>query len=244
MTNKEMMKKLFHEKLNQEKNRQRILERITSEPQKQVVYGKWLRTATAFMLVLVAACVLYGQRNQIASKDKEVIFHINEISNPIHIENDAEDCKKIEDEMIFDDCYRELLDTASGVQANAEIDCLDLSGFDIPDDLMDSERNYTYHLQSDTNKNNEDLLQYEKSYTDKDSDRSIRIRYTKGNQPFYAEYIEEGKASIMNKQKLYVYRYDNSYIAQLKLNQMNVTVETANITESELIALLHSITKE
>lgn len=79
MTNKEMMKKLFHEKLNQEKNRQRILERITSEPQKQVVYGKWLRTATAFMLVLVAACVLYGQRNQIASKDKEVIFHINEI---------------------------------------------------------------------------------------------------------------------------------------------------------------------
>ena len=48
----------------------------------------------------------------------------------------------------------------------------------------------------------------------------------------------------MNKQKLYIYRYDNSYIAQLRLNQMNVTVETANITENELIALLHSITKE
>lgn len=57
MTNKEIMKKLFHDRLNQEKNRQRILARITSEPQKQVVYGKWLRTATACMLVLAAVYV-------------------------------------------------------------------------------------------------------------------------------------------------------------------------------------------
>lgn len=39
MTNKEIMKKLSHDRLNQEKNRQRILARIPSEPQKQVVYG-------------------------------------------------------------------------------------------------------------------------------------------------------------------------------------------------------------
>lgn len=244
MTNKGMMKKLFHEKLNQENNRQRILERITSEPQKQVVYGKWLKLAAACMLVLAAAYVLYDQRKPTASKEKEVILHINEISKPIYIENDAEDCKKTEGELIFGGCYREPLDTVSNVQANAAIDCLGLSRLDIPDDLIDSERNAIYHLQSDTNKNNEDLLQYEKSYTDDDNERSIKIQYTKGNQPIYAEYIEEGKASIMNKQKLYIFRYDNSYIAQLRLNQMNVTVETANITESELIVLLHSITKE
>ena len=42
----------------------------------------------------------YDQRNSTASKDKEVILHINEISKPIHIENDAEDCKKTEGKMI------------------------------------------------------------------------------------------------------------------------------------------------
>lgn len=151
MTNKEIMKELFHDRLNQEKNRQRILARITSEPQKQVVYGKWLKIAAACMLVLVAAYVFYDQRNSTASKDKEVILHINEISKPIHIENDAEDCKKTEGEMIFDDCYEFNMKLKNKQTAFIRVAQITVEGdLVIADVLYDSKSDCIYLVKDDT----------------------------------------------------------------------------------------------
>lgn len=151
MTNKEIMKKLFHDRLNQEKNRQRILARITSEPQKQVVYGKWLKIAAACMLVLAAAYVFYDQRNSTASKDKEVILHINEISKPIHIENDAEDCKKTEGEMIFDDCYEFNMKLKNKQTVFIRVAQITVEGdLVIADVLYDSKSDCIYLVKDDT----------------------------------------------------------------------------------------------
>ena len=56
-------------------------------------------------------------------------------------------------------------------------------------------------------------------------------------------YFKDGKASKINGLELIVYQYENLYMTNFKYKNLNIDIETSNITEEELLALLQSIIK-
>ena len=57
-------------------------------------------------------------------------------------------------------------------------------------------------------------------------------------------FFEKGKTSRINGFNLIIYQYEKSYITRFTYDDLNIDIETNNITQDELIALLESIIKE
>lgn len=74
-------------------------------------------------------------------------------------------------------------------------------------------------------------------------DRKITIAYSKDKTPIRDYFIEDGKSSIINNTNLVISKYNTMYIVTFKYNDIYFDIETSNIEENELIALLESIIK-
>ena len=71
--------------------------------------------------------------------------------------------------------------------------------------------------------------------------RRITIAYSKTNTPIRDYFIDGGKSSIINNTNLVISKYNTMYIVTFKYNDIYFDIETSNIKENELIALLESI---
>lgn len=233
MTNKEMMEMLFHQKLNKDKNYDCILQRLNDRPQVTFHYKKW-GVAVVCMLLLGTVFIFYKSNHYAVEQQDQELIYMNEVIQP---ENHAK-IDAIQRKITMNDkgCSVEGFDSyALNDEASSNIECFELGKLKIPEDLVAFEADYVLYV------NNQRLPQYQKTYQDNDSNRSITIYYTKGNQLYHEYVFKDGKASFINKQKLFIYHYENSFWVQLNHKQMHIIVEATNINEKELITLLRSI---
>ena len=73
------------------------------------------------------------------------------------------------------------------------------------------------------------------------NERRITIAYSKTNSPIRDYFIDDSKSSIINNTNLIISKYNTMYIVTFKYNDIYFDIETSNIKENELIALLESI---
>ena len=236
MTNKEMMEKLFHQKLNKHKNYDCILQRLEDKPQATFHYRKWAAAVICVLLFGTVFIIYRSNPNPVDSLDQELIY-MNEVIQP---ENYAK-IDAIQSKITMNDkgCRIENFDSNTfKAEVSSDIECFELGKLKIPEDLAAFEANYVLYMKNQKIDNY--FPQYQKTYRN-DSNRSIIIHYTKGNTLYHDYDFKDGKASFINKQELFIYHYENSYWVQLTHNQMQIVVEATDIHEEELITLLRSI---
>ena len=125
------------------------------------------------------------------------------------------------------------LDSDIRVENNYMVETYDeLLNIVIPDDL--NKMNGSAIFLSDDTLNNY-VIEY---FNDV---RRITIAYSKTNSPIRDYFIDDGKSSIINNTNLVISKYNTMYIVTFKYNDIYFDIETSNIKENELIALLESI---
>ena len=116
-------------------------------------------------------------------------------------------------------------------------------GLEIPSDF-DSKENYkAIYVRSDRNAQNYDVLNnYEFTYRNTSNERRIVIAFSEKYVPLRDyEILGADKISKIGDVELIISQYKNMYIVKFTHKGINFDIETIDITESELIALLESI---
>ena len=125
------------------------------------------------------------------------------------------------------------LDSDIRVENNYMVETYDeLLNIVIPDDL--NKMNGSAIFLSDGTLNNY-IIEYF------NNERRITIAYSKTNAPIRDYFIDDSKSSIINNTNLVISKYNTMYIVTFKYNDIYFEIETSNIKENELIALLESI---
>lgn len=81
-------------------------------------------------------------------------------------------------------------------------------------------------------------------YSNEAQDRTIRIAFSKVGKPIRDYYLSsEEKISKIGNTDVIITQYEKLYLAEFKLNDVYFDIETAGITQKELVDLLVSLIK-
>lgn len=225
MSNKEIFKKMYSEKINKEKIFNNVLKQIE---EKNIKKNNMLKLAIIPVCLIVVICgVLVFSNNKSENlylKNNNDII-INKINNLGETKLDA-NIKEI---------------PTNGVYIPwIEV----LSGVNIPNDL-DKFNGYGIYTRKDASSEYDILNCYVYDYFNLDSNRNIKISFSDKNKPIRDYYFsEEGaKKSNINNYELIIYQYRESYFTEFKYEDYNFDIETRNISEREFIMFLKSILK-
>ncbi len=112
----------------------------------------------------------------------------------------------------------------------------------IPEDLNKFDSYAIYGRKDKTSEYNI-LNSYVYRYFSENEDKSIRIAFSKTNEPIRDFLIsdEESKVTSINNTELRIFKYNNLYFTKFKYKDYYFDIETNNISEKELSNLLVSI---
>lgn len=168
----------------------------------------------------------------------------NNIRNS-HIENGIEEgLTKIININKAEDLAISSLDADMKIVNNVMIPYFEfLAGLAIPEDFDNKEDMRAIYTRSGVNPNNYDTLNnYEFHYRNTLNNREIILSFSDKYEPLRGYYIEnKGKASKIGNIELIITQYKDMYIVKFKAKDINFDIETTDITEQELIALLESV---
>lgn len=239
MTNRDMFQRLYAQKLNKEDNYQKILAQIEAQKQPKFMHQKWIIGVVCAVL-LVGSVIVLSRRDPSLESEKQII-NINQREQPL-----AEkkiDAVTVEITSDQNGCLSDRYDAnALASEAYTNDICVGLSNLKLPADLISQEKNYALYAENDSkDADDHQPLQYEKKYTAVNSKRSIIIRYAYGHKLMHDYCFENGEASLINQQQVFIYQYENSYMAKISNFDKQIMIETTDISEAELIDLLQSI---
>lgn len=115
----------------------------------------------------------------------------------------------------------------------------------VPNDL-DKQNAYAIYTKLDKDSKEYNVLQsYVFHYSNTESNKDIRLAFSKENKPVRDYYFtEEGsKISKINDIELKIFKYEELYFTEFNYKGINFDIETTNINEQELTNLLVSIIK-
>lgn len=253
MSKKQVIKEIFNEKINKDKIYQKVLLKVKEESNakrsagmevsmnklrnKKVIY--WMLSSCA-MLIICAVVVTnnVGDGKQNVTTGIEDKYAVTEDLSK-EKQNDEININKIE-EMHSAKIDAEI----KPVSNNINIPYYEaLANLAIPKDFDDKDQINIVYVKSDRDKDEYDkLFNYQNNY--QNNNRDITIQYSKENKPMRDYSFENGKASKINGFDIVIYQHEASYITSFNYDNLNIDIETNNITQDELIALLESIIKE
>lgn len=214
---KDVFKKCFDKHIDKNVIYQNVLER-----------GKKNNMSKYVKLSLVPICLLLIAGSIIIFNRNEIFDNEPDISN-----NNME--------VYFNEVSGGLTSIDADVKVVSDIDYPDYDFLDnlvIPNNFIKDGLWVIYT--SDSNKGYTILNSYVLKY--KENEKSITIAFSKTNEPIRDYFIENGeKLSFINNTKLYLYKYNEMYIANFKYNDIYFDMETNGINESEFMDLLLSI---
>ncbi len=219
MSNKDIFKKMYSNKFDKDGNYKKILERIGEKEKKNKIL-KYAFVPT-FVTFLICGVFIFSNDNWGVLKTKpsyhdEIIIN-NKSSNDL-LKLDA----KLKD-----------------IERDEIIEKFNLKQISIPDRYKLS-HSYAVYIREyrDYNILHDYVLCYEEQV-----EKQIKIAISEIEEPIrdYHFNTEGDKESIINGKKLFISKYNDSYIATFKKSNSNFDIETTGITEEELINLLKSI---
>lgn len=229
MSNREIFKKMYSEKINKARIFYSVLKEIEEKNMKKNNMLKWAIIPVCLIVVICGVLFLNNNKLQFNSdnlylKNNNDII-INKINNLSETKLDA-DIKEIP----INGVYIPWIEVLSGVN--------------IPNDL-DKFNGYGIYTRKDAASEYDILNCYVYDYFNLDSNRSIKISFSDKNKPLRDYYFsEEGaKKSNINNYELTIYKCGEAYFTEFKYEDFNFDVETSNISESEFIMFLKSILK-
>lgn len=234
MTNKEKIKKAIEEDINPQMYYKQILKEI-EKGEKMPKNNMWKWSIVPICLGVIISGFLfinYQNDNKTILKNKPYVDEKNNVTLNINEINKA---------------GMPLLDADVKVVTNnaANFPLPYKNGIvDIPKDLDKTSKYIFYFREDKESKEYNKLGFYEIIYDDGD-ERSIKVSYAKDNKPTRDYYFsEEGsKITTINGINLKIYKFASLYFTEFKYNDYYFDIETSNITEQELSALLLSILK-
>lgn len=236
MSNKDVFKELYSKKLNKEKNYNKIVETIERENRSMNKYVKWAFVPMCLVAVICGVMVFGGNNHSLKSPNKEVdkpyvdknnnvILNINHVDKEIGMTKIDASVKEVSN--YYNIPYYKVL-----------------SNLELPKDFENKEYINAVYTKSNRETAEYDyLMQYEKMYKNSNNDRNIVISYSEKNKPIRDYHFENGKTSVINDVELTIYQYKNSYMTEFNYKNLNIDIETSNVSQQELVALLQSIIK-
>lgn len=252
MSNKKVFKKLYSKYFNKEKNYSEILDAINGDNEGTSKYAKWAFVSGCLVVALICGVLLFQDSNNFAffsrgdkntsfslepevetnysntnksDENKSVVLNINQVSKAIDFSLSDADIKLVSNYYCIP--YYE-----------------ELSNLVIPKDFNDKE--YINAIFTKSNRDSKEydyLMQYEKIYKTNDNQRNIVINFSDKNKPMRDYEFSDGTPSTINGFDMVIYKYENLYMTEFKYKNLYIDIETSNITEKELVALLQSIIK-
>lgn len=237
MTNKEKLKRAIEHDINPKDYYNKIINQIEKEERRNMKKSIWKWSLVPICMAVVISGVLflnYQNDNKTILKNKpyvdetnNVTLNINEIdSNKVGMPKLDADVKVVtNNDVNFPLPYKNGL-------------------VNIPKDLGKTDKYIFYFRENKESKDYNILGNYEIIYSN-DNDRSINVKYSKGNKPVRDYYFSEdgSKTTTINGVELKIYKFEKIYFTEFKSNDYNFDIETSNITEQELSTFLLSVLK-
>lgn len=236
MKNKDELKKAIERDINPKDYYNEIVDKIEESEKRNVKSNTWKYSLLPICLAMIIGGTIFlnyridkkaaSKSNNYTNKIDNVTLNINEVDNKkgkiYRIDADVKVVTNDDDD--FPLPYK-----------NGQVN--------IPKDLDKTDK-YIYYFR-DKNKDCKDyniLGNYEVIYSNNDY-RSINVKYSKDDKPIRDYYFsdEGSKTTKINGIELKIYRYENVYFTEFKFNDYYYDIETSNIDEQELSALLLSI---
>lgn len=235
MTNKEKLKNAIEQDINPKNYYNEIISQIgeNEKMKKKNNLVKWSLVPIC-LAVVISSILLLNYNNKTIFKNKTYIDKKNNITLNINeINNKNGGTYKIDADVkvVTNNAVNFPLPYKNGV-------------VNIPKDLVKTDMYIFYFRENKESKDYNILGNYEIIYSN-DFDRSINVKYSKEHKPVRDYYFnEEGsKITIINGIELKIYKFENIYFTEFKLNGYNFDIETSNIAEQELSNFLLSILK-
>ncbi|MCM1052949.1 MAG: hypothetical protein NC483_03130 [Ruminococcus sp.] len=234
MKNKEIIKKVFDEELNAQKMRREI---ILKSERKENMQTKIFRYAIPVCLITIFSCLIYLNSNNIL-KNKEInkrndkIIELTDVKYYLNVNNlnDGVSMFKIDAD----------IEMVKGEIDLANYNLLDLN---IPEDMKTNDIYALYP--TNNNQESKNLYNYKLIYNNSSLNRHIDISFSKTNKPVRDYHFDDNgnEISKIGNIELKVYKYEDTYMTEFTYKDTFYDIETANITEQELLLLLTSIIK-
>lgn len=222
MNKKNIIKEMYNNKLNKEKNYENILKRVEKDNNNYKIALVPLCIVAIVIGISVRTRVSPSINNECdyqtysTSSDLKYVININEL--------DKLSMKKIDGKIVevYENTsnYNNILDNKI-LPNNFKLDSSKA--------LFIKDKNGKYNI----------LRQYINIYSY--GEKNITIQYSNTSEPLRDYYFEDGTKSIINGKHMIIYRYENSYFTSFSHNGTYYDIECENILEDDLINLLSSI---
>lgn len=235
MKDKISLKELYAEEFSKDENHRAVIEKADIQKVNKIKISK-----IALMPLCLAAVALFAV---IAAGNRQIPVAENETSK---VFADAEN----------DMLYVNAVNSAESSRSRIDAEIREISNYycipfyravsdlSVPADFDKKDNVYAMFVKSDRSKNEyNNLLCYEKRLENSSNSRTIIIQYSEKGEPPRDYYFENGKSSSINNFSLEIYEYENSFFTQFYYDNLYIDIETHDITQEELIALLKSIIK-
>jgi len=237
MTNKEKIVKSMNKDFDKENNYNKIIEKIEKGKNMKTNKNiwKWTLVPIGLILIIGGLSLINFKKDNVTlenyiDKENNIKLYINDLNKMgVSVLRMDADIKKI---------------PSNGIN----IPWLDIlkGGISIPEDL-NRFNGYSIYTRKDKTSEYNILNCYVYNYTNQNDEdyRNIRIAFQDTNKPirdyFFSD--ENSEETIINNQKLKIYKYEKIYFIEFKYRGYNFDIETSGITKQELSNLLVSIIK-
>lgn len=231
MNNKEKMKMSIEKDINSNNYYNEIIDQIEK---KKTKFFLWKCVLAPICLVIICSGVFLSTEKG-ALKDLPESSSSTEDNITLNI-NDMSDKKS--EISIIDDDVKIATDNTDNFYMPYN------NQLSIPADLTKKEQYIYYFKENKTSKEYNKLGYYEIKYSSI-QERTIKIKYSEyyklTKDYFFSN--EDSKTTKINGTELKIYKVNNIYFAEFRLNEYNFDIESTNITEQELLTFLLSILK-
>ncbi len=230
MTNKEKLKSVIEEDIDEKKYYNEIIKKI-EQKEKIKRNNIWKYSLVSICLVAIISGIIF-----INLKNDNIV--LNENSN-VEIKLNINNLDKVGASMLDID-VKEIQTKGSNAS------WLDVLKNDIiiPKDLTKF-NSYSIYVRKDKMSEYNILNSYVYNYSNENKDKSIRIAFSSINKPIRDYYFSDKESNItnINGTELKIFKYNTLYFTEFSYKGYNFDIETNNISEKELYKLLLSIIK-
>ena len=223
MTNKEKLKKVINQDINQDNNYDAIVKLFAQK--KKIKYWQYAIIPTCLIIAFIVVVLL---NNHKMSNNEIPQDNVNSIEEPIlNINNINSTSSSIEGDFVnYDDIDTEKKD-------NVYIPFPFTGEVIIPKDLKKSKSYVAYYKDNKAISNY--VIEYGNEY------HNIIVSYHKAN-PNYNDFMDTDiKSTIINDYEVEIFKLSSNYFVIFTYNDYDFKINTSNITEEELKEFLVSI---
>lgn len=230
MSNKDILKKLYSEKMSKEANYNKVLSRVKGKD--KMKYLKWSVAPVCLIAIVCGVMVFGGNKTDVLQGTDKPYMNKENIALNINNINGEVGQTKINGEI--ENLKEEDINLA-------HYDLLDLS---VPEDMEDKDI-YGVYPNGGNNTESKSVYNYNLVYSDANNNRSINISFSKENKPLRDYHFNDdgNKVSKINDKELKIYKYEDLYMTEFSYKGVNYDIETSNISQEEFVTLLQSIIK-